>query len=209
MPFIEWRSRIWDAVESVPTRLGRLILARGGPGWSAWTRLDPPGPAWTRVEFFLAKPEARGTRLQARGEKPWKIFRAFARFSALFHFFPRWKARISAISANFRPPSPIGMGYGAPRGADSMKNEKFGVRIRNRDMLKHGLHTRARARAGGEAGHAGALARVNEVSARLRPDVPAYARMCSLAIILSFRTGSPSGQAPWGGGRDCELRARV
>jgi hypothetical protein len=62
----------------------------------------------------------------------WKTPENIPRFSALFHFFPPWKARISAISANFRPPSPIGMGYGAPRGEDSMenekmKNEKFGL----------------------------------------------------------------------------------
>jgi hypothetical protein len=81
---------------------------------------------------------ARPARVSGRGGgNRWKIFRAFAQISTNYRFLPLLQARVSAISANFRPPSPIGMRYGAPRvGGLTIQNEKCKIQNSEEGRVK-------------------------------------------------------------------------
>jgi hypothetical protein len=193
---VETWSRIWNAgacarPPSVPTALAGVILTRGGPDCNAWER----------VEFFCGNPggPGRGTKGAGKISGFFTMLHGFSRFCMVLHagrpVFPRFP-QISGGGAEFNHRWTQMHTDGTKTSNTERRREDF-----NREWPRMGTASlMKRAQMTGEAGHTGALARLNEVSVRLRPDVPGCARIRSLKIIFSVRAGSPSRRAPWGEG---------
>ena len=87
---------VGQAATRPPCRVARRDF---DAGWSGLVRLVPPGPAWSRVEFFCGN--AGGPGRTAPGAR-WKTPENIAQFSANFHPFPQITALEGPYFRDFR-----------------------------------------------------------------------------------------------------------
>jgi hypothetical protein len=187
----EGRGQVWDAgacarPPSVPTMPEGVILTRGDTGCNAWERQGTPGNTLNflyEAETPNKDEEKMTARTNLAGRIGPEIFRVLSGNLRLsFAYLSPRKGRGFASFALFRVGTSL---FGFFDWGNHLNRGATGLHKQQPDKLKLGLQTR-----------------VSRVSARLCPDMPAYARICSLEHFLRV---APAGRL---GGSDLVIRSK-